>query len=85
VFANPAGLESVGDNMLMETPASGAPVVGAPLNAGFASILQGSLETSNVNVVSEITNLITAQRAYEMNSKVIRTTDEMLNAMTQLR
>jgi flagellar basal-body rod protein FlgG len=85
VFANPAGLESVGDNMLMETPASGAPVVGAPLTAGFASILQGSLETSNVNVVSEITNLITAQRAYEMNSKVIRTTDEMLNAMTQLR
>ena len=84
-FANPAGLESVGGNMLMETPASGAPVVGAPLTPGFASVLQGSLETSNVNVVSEITNLISAQRAYEMNSKVIRTTDEMLNAMTQLR
>lgn len=84
-FANPAGLESVGSNMLLETPASGAAVVGAPSTPGFASVLQGSLETSNVNVVSEITNLITAQRAYEMNSKVIRTTDEMLNAMTQLR
>ena len=84
-FANPAGLESVGSNMLLETPASGNPVVGPPTTPGFGSLLQGSLETSNVNVVSEITNLISAQRAYEMNSKVIRTTDEMLNAMTQLR
>ena len=84
-FANPAGLESVGSNMLLETPASGDPVIGPPTTPGFGSLLQGSLETSNVNVVSEITNLISAQRAYEMNSKVIRTTDEMLNAMTQLR
>lgn len=83
-FANPTGLEAVGDNLLLETPASGGPVVGVPGAAGFGRLLQGALETSNVNIVSEITNLITAQRAYEMNSKVIQTTDEMMTSVSQM-
>ncbi len=84
-FPNEAGLEAVGDNMLVETPASGAPTTGTPGSIGFGTLRQGFLETSNVNVVSELTNLITAQRAYEMNSKVIQTSDEMLRTVTQLR
>jgi flagellar basal-body rod protein FlgG len=76
-FANEAGLENLGDNLLRETAASGAPQQGVPGSTGFGKLLQGFLETSNVNVVSEITNLITAQRAYEMNSKVIQASDEM--------
>jgi flagellar basal-body rod protein FlgG len=84
-FANVAGLEAIGDNLLRDTPASGDPVVGAPGTIGFGRLVQGSLETSNVNIVSEITNLITAQRAYEMNSKVIRTTDDMMNTVSQMR
>jgi flagellar basal-body rod protein FlgG len=85
VFPNPAGLEAVGDNMFLETPASGQPITGVPGNPGFGRVIQESLETSNVNIVSEITSLITAQRAYEMNSKVISTTDQMMQAVTQLR
>ena len=84
-FTNPAGLEAVGFNLLTETASSGSPVVGNPQAAGFGTIVQGSLETSNVNVVSEITNLITAQRAYEMNSRVIKTADEMMTTVAQLR
>lgn len=84
-FANDAGLQAVGDNLLLETEASGTAVTGTPSAAGFAKIEQGMLEGSNVNIVNEITNLIAAQRAYEMNSKVIRTGDEMLNTMGQLR
>lgn len=84
-FPNDAGLEAIGDNLYRETPASGAPVVGNPGSDGFGLIQQGSLEQSNVNVVSEITNLITAQRAYEMNSRVIKTSDEMLSALSNLR
>lgn len=84
-FPNNAGLEGIGGNLYRETPASGAPVVGNPALDGYGSIQQGSLEQANVNVVSEITNLITAQRAYEMNSRVIRTSDEMLSALSQLR
>ncbi len=84
-FTNPTGLESIGNNLLKETESSGSPVTGNPQAAGFGSIVQGSLETSNVNIVSEITNLITAQRAYEMNSKVIKTSDEMLTTISQLR
>ena len=71
VFPNEAGLEAEGDNMLVQTTASGAPTTGTPGASGFGSVMQGFVESSNVNVVSEITNLITAQRAYEMNSKVI--------------
>ena len=85
VFPNEAGLEAIGDNLLLETPASGAASTGAPGTPGFGSILQGFLETSNVNAVEEISNLISAQRAYEMNSKVIQTSDEMMGTLTALR
>lgn len=84
-FINPAGLEAMGDNLLMETEASGAAIVGNPNSENFASIRQGAVENSNVNVVDEITRLITAQRAYEMNSQVISTSDDMLATITQLR
>lgn len=84
-FVNPTGLESIGDNLLRETEASGSPTVGNPQAAGFGSLVQGSVESSNVNVVSEITSLITAQRAYEMNSRVIKTADEMLSTVSQMR
>ena len=85
VFANVAGLEAIGDNLLLETPASGAATIGTPGADGFGGLRQGFLETSNVNPVSEITNLITAQRAYEMNSKVISASDEMMRTVTTLR
>ena len=85
VFPNDAGLESIGDNLLLETPASGAAAAGNPEADGFGSILQGYLEGSNVNSVQEITSLITAQRAYELNSKVIETSDEMMQTVSQLR
>ena len=84
-FANEAGLEAIGSNLLIETPASGAPAVSAPQEPGYGSILQGFLETSNVNAVEEITNLISAQRAYEMNSKVIQTADEMMATLNNTR
>jgi flagellar basal-body rod protein FlgG len=85
VFPNEAGLDAQGDNLLIETAASGNPVTGAPASPGFGSVMQGFVETSNVNVVTEITNLITAQRAYEMNSKVITAANEMLSTLTNLR
>lgn len=84
-FVNPTGLEAIGDNLLKETEASGSPTVGNPQSTGFGSLLQGSIESSNVNVVSEITSLITAQRAYEMNSRVIKTADDMLTTVSQMR
>jgi len=84
-FPNPAGLEAMGENMLLETPASGLASVGVPGTDGYGTIMQGFLETSNVNAVEEITSLITAQRAYEMNSKVISTADEMLSTTSNLR
>lgn len=84
-FVNPAGLEAIGDTLFLETDASGAPTVGNPAEDEFGEIRQGALENSNVNIVEEITNLITAQRAYEMNSKVITASDEMLQTVTQLR
>lgn len=84
-FVNPAGLEAVGDNLLLETEASGTAVVGNPGTENFGRIRQGAVENSNVNVVEEITNLITAQRAYEMNSQVISTSDDMLGTITNLR
>ena len=76
-FANEAGLAPLGDNLFQETPASGAANVGVPGDRGYASIEQGYLEASNVDPVKEITELISAQRAYEMNSKVIQAADEM--------
>ena len=84
-FPNEAGLDAQGDNLFVQSAASGNPVTGVPAAPGFGSVLQGFIETSNVNVVSEITNLITAQRAYEMNSKVITTSDQMLSTLTNLR
>ncbi|MBT5374492.1 MAG: flagellar hook-basal body complex protein, partial [Rhodospirillaceae bacterium] len=84
-FANEVGLVALGQNLLKESPASGSPQTGTPGSTGFGTTLQGFLETSNVDVVSEITNLITAQRAYEMNSKVIETSDQMLQTATNLR
>ncbi len=85
LFPNEAGLEGRGQNLFLETPASGPANVGVPLTPGFGGIVQEFLETSNVNAVSEITNLITAQRAYEMNSRVIATADEMMSAATGLK
>jgi flagellar basal-body rod protein FlgG len=84
-FANEAGLLAIGENLYLETPASGAATVGTPGTDGFGKLQQGFLETSNVNVVEEITNLITAQRAYEMNSKVIETSDQMMATVSNLR
>jgi len=85
IFFNEAGLEALGDNLLMETPASGEATLGVPGDPGYGTVLQGFLEASNVNAVQEITALITAQRAYEMNSRVITTSDEMMQATTTLR
>ncbi|MCB5173569.1 flagellar basal-body rod protein FlgG [Microvirga lenta] len=82
-FANDSGLEPLGNNFYRETPASGAPVVGAPSDAGFGALHQGYLEGSNVDPVKEITNLISAQRAYEMNSKVIQAADDMAGTVSK--
>jgi len=77
-FVNPSGLQSLGGNLLSETAASGAAIVGAPDTLSFGGVIQGSLESSNVNVVEELVNMIETQRAYEMNSKAISTADQML-------
>ncbi|MAM94098.1 flagellar basal-body rod protein FlgG [Parvibaculum sp.] len=84
-FANDAGLDPLGDNLFVETAASGAPTIGTPASDGIGSVLQGFLETSNVNSVTEITSLITAQRAYEMNAKVITATDEMMSVTSNVK
>jgi flagellar basal-body rod protein FlgG len=83
-FINQAGLLSVGDNMYTETPASGSPQDGLPSTDGAGDLQQGNLEQSNVDSVTEITNLIAAQRAYEMNSKVISAADQMLSTTSNL-
>jgi flagellar basal-body rod protein FlgG len=77
-FINPAGLQSQGENLYVETAASGSPQTGTPGLNGLGRVVQGSLESSNVNVVEELVNMIETQRAYEMNSKAISTTDQML-------
>ena len=77
-FSNPAGLQAIGQNMLKETTASGAPVVSQPGQAGAGQLMQGALEASNVNVVEEMVNMIETQRAYEINSKAISAVDGML-------
>jgi len=81
-FVNPAGLEPIGENLFRESVASGTPNLGTPGSNEFGTLVQGSLETSNVNVVEELVNMIETQRAYEMNSKAISTTDEMLQYVT---
>ena len=82
-FINPAGLEAVGTNRYRASAASGTPTLGTPGQTEFGTLHQGSLETSNVNVVSELVNMIETQRAYEMNSKAISTTDQMLQNASQ--
>jgi len=84
-FANPAGLSSIGKNLYMPTIASGNPTIGTPGMGGFGTIGQRFLEMSNVKVVEEMVNLIVAQRAYEINSKAIQTSDEMLGMANNLR
>ncbi|MDR3424167.1 MAG: flagellar basal-body rod protein FlgG [Alphaproteobacteria bacterium] len=84
-FINPVGLQATGNNLLQQTGASGSPTTASPGSTGVGTIIQGSLETSNVDIVTEVTNLITAQRAYEMNSKVINTADQMLTTTNQMK
>jgi len=82
-FVNPAGLQAIGSNNFIETTASGTPQSGTPGEDGIGSLEQGSLENSNVEVVEELVNMITTQRTYEMNSKVIATADQMLQFISQ--
>jgi flagellar basal-body rod protein FlgG len=83
-FVNKAGLQGIGDNMYLETPASGPPQNGTPGNEGFGNLLQGNLEQANVEAVNEISDLIAAQRAYEMNAKVVTASDQMLSATSNM-
>ncbi len=82
-FVNEPGLQALGNNLFLETAASGSPVLGTPGSDGLGTILQGFLESSNVNPITELTNLIKAQRVYEMCSQVVTKTDEMLQSLTQ--
>ncbi len=82
-FINPTGLQPIGDNLFLETAASGSPTTGTPGLDGLGTILSGSLESSNVNVVEELVTMIETQRAYEMNAKAIETTDAMLQFVSQ--
>ena len=84
-FFNDAGLDAQGNNLFLESAASGPATVGNPTQPGFGSVLQGYTEASNVDPVSEITNLIVAQRAYEMNSKVVTTADQMLSTASNTK
>jgi flagellar basal-body rod protein FlgG len=84
-FVNPAGLRSIGSNMLVETPASGQPIVGQAGSSGFGVTMQGNLEASNVDVVEEMVSMISAQRAYEINSKTIKTVEDMLTMANNLK
>ena len=81
-FINEQGMQPMGNNLLVESAASGAPQVGTPGTNGLGTVQQGTLETSNVNTVTELVNMIECQRAYEMNSKAITTTDQMLQYLT---
>jgi flagellar basal-body rod protein FlgG len=83
-FVNKAGLQAIGDNLFLETPASGTPQEGLANTDGFGDLQQGNLEQANVEAVSEISDLIAAQRAYEMNSKVITAADQMLQSTSNL-
>lgn len=85
IFPNEVGLEAIGNNMFLESQASGAPIISNPGEIGYGTVVQGFLENANVNAVNEITGMISAQRAYELNSKVIQTADEMLSAANNLR
>ncbi|MGB2426697.1 MAG: flagellar basal-body rod protein FlgG [Alteromonas sp.] len=82
-FINPTGLQPIGQNLFVETAVSGAPIQGIPGLEGIGTVIQGALETSNVNVTEELVNLIESQRLYEMNSKVISSVDQMLGQVIQ--
>lgn len=82
-FVNPAGLQAIGGNLFVESVASGNPITGAPGQNGMGVVKQGMLENSNVEIVEEMVNMITTQRAYELNSKVVSTADQMLQHITQ--
>ncbi len=82
-FINPPGLQPIGQNLLVQSAASGSPQSGSPGTNGFGTLSQGELESSNVNVVEELVNMIQTQRAYEMNSKAISTVDQMLQYATE--
>src|SRR4029453_8581872 len=84
IFVNKAGLQAIGDNLFLETPASGVPQNGTPGTEGFGDLQQGNLEQANVEAVKEISDLIAAQRAYEMNAKVITASDQMLSSTSNL-
>jgi len=86
-FANPAGLQAIGRNLFVQTSASGSPVMGNPGDSGSAlgTLAQGVVESSNVNVVEEMLEMIVSQRSFELNSKVISTADQILQASTSLR
>jgi len=84
VFINPVGLQSQGENLFVETASSGSPNINAPGTNGAGTLIQGYVETSNVNVVEELVNMIQTQRAYEINSKAISTSDQMLQRLAQL-
>jgi len=84
-FVNTGGLHPIGDNLLVETPASGLPITGTATTEGFGELTQGYLESSNVDVVEEMVNMIVAQRAYEINSKTIKSVDEMLAMANSLK
>ncbi|MBZ2279615.1 MAG: flagellar hook-basal body complex protein, partial [Buchnera aphidicola] len=83
-FMNSAGLENIGENLYQETQSSGAPIESNPGSNGVGSLYQGYIETSNVNVAEELVNMIQTQRAYEINSKSINTSDQMLQKLSQL-
>ncbi len=83
-FINPAGLQSQGNNLYLQTASSGTPTNGTPGLNGLGTLNQGSVETSNVNVVTELVNMIQVQRAYEMNSKAVSASDDMLQKLTQM-
>jgi flagellar basal-body rod protein FlgG len=84
-FVNPAGLRPIGNNLFIETPASGKPILGSAGSQGFGEVVQGSLESSNVDVVEEMVSMIVAQRAYEINSKTIKTVEDMLTLANNLK
>jgi flagellar basal-body rod protein FlgG len=83
-FSNPAGLKAIGHNLFAETPTTGAPTSGLPGENGFGALAQGYLEGSNVSIMEEMVNMIAGQRAYEINSKVIKTADDMLQMTNNL-
>lgn len=84
-FMNPGGLEAIGNNLYTETPASGSPIYGTPGSNGFGEIQQGYLEASNVDIVEEMVAMIAAQRAYEVNSKTVKTVEDMMTMANNLK